>query len=105
MNRDEAHRLLSAAQLGADVPTPTITQCLRATGDLDGRYPFGLEESSNPVAAMHVRLLRTARAILAGRGHSNVSEEFAFEWAETMLRQNPTRLTQCEPYALTEEMT
>lgn len=96
MNRDEAHRMLSAARLGADIPDATVTQCLQATGDLDGSYPFGPDEPNSAVVAMHVRLLRTARSILAGRGHKDVSEEFALEWAETMLRQNPNRLAACE---------
>lgn len=85
-----AHRLLDAARAGADVSEAEIMRCLAETGDLSGISRWRAEHAADPVSAdrLHRHLLATSREILAESGFENVDDDFAIEWAETLLRQN-----------------
>ncbi len=85
-----AHRLLDAARAGADVSESQIMQCLAETGDLAGISSWHPERQFEPISAerLHRHLLATSRQILAEAGFEGLSDDFAIEWAETLLRQN-----------------
>lgn len=95
----QAHHLLDAARQGAQVSEAQILRCLRETGDLSdlgfwrakncGGEPMNVDD-------LHRHLLVTGRQILADAGYGLVSDEFAIQWAEMLLRQNVVALTSAE---------
>lgn len=92
MSTREAHKLLDAARAGADVSIPSIMAALRETGDLDGIRRFGpTSETPSTARQLHAALLADAMALLRHHDADDVPDAFALEWAEIILRQNPTQ--------------
>lgn len=95
MNREEAHALLSEAQAGCNVSERQILAALRVTGDLSGVGAWRAMQEDDPLSPsaekLHRHLITTARQSLLQAGMGHVTDEFAIQWAEQLLRQNAVR--------------